>query len=178
MADEEDLPQEFETNIQCPSCGENLFIIYYSTRIAFEEGINIETYYCKKCLFKQSAITPHERGEPVHTSLRLRSPDDLKVVVYRSPEAVLQIPEIDAEILPGKAATGEITTIEGILFRLREKLDIVGDEAEDPEKKEKIREILDGALKGNRPEMTIVIDDPSGKSRINSSRAQRTRMEE
>lgn len=175
---EEEIPQEFETNVKCPSCGEDMFLIYYNTEISYEAGIRIETYYCKKCLFKQTSVIPRERGDPIRTSLKLRSPDDLKVVVYRSSEAVLQIPEIEAEILPGNAASGEITTIEGILYRIREKLGIMSNDPESEEKADHVGKMLDGILKGEKPELTIVMEDPSGKSRINSSRALRNSLPE
>lgn len=177
MGEEEEIPQEFSTNIKCPNCGKDLFLIYYKARIAYEEGVSIETYYCKSCLFKQSAVTPMERGEPVRTLLKIRNQDDLRVVVYRSTEAVVQIPEIDVEVLPGESATGEITTVEGIFRRVLEKLDIIGDEAEDPEKMEKTRETLELALGRGNQDLTLVVEDPSGKSRINSSRATRSRLE-
>lgn len=177
MDEEEEIPQEFRTNMKCPTCGEDLFLIYYKTRIAYEEGLSIETYYCKSCLYKQSAITPMERGDPVRTSLRIRSQDDLRVVVYRSTEAVVQIPEIDVEVLPGKSATGEITTVEGIIRRVLDKLDIIGEEAENPEKMKKTREVLELSLNSGNQNLTLIVEDPSGKSRINSSRATRSRME-
>ncbi len=177
MGEEEDVPQEFRTNLKCPNCGEDLYLIFYKTRIAYEEGVSIETYYCKSCLFKQSAITPMERGDPVRTTLKVRTQDDLRVVVYRSTEAVVQIPEIDAEILPGKFATGEITTVEGILRRMLDKFDIIGEEAEDPEKMKKTRNILELALNKGNQDLTLIIEDPSGKSRINSSRARRSRLD-
>lgn len=177
MDEEAELPQEFMTNMKCPNCGKDLFLIYYRTRIAYEEGLNIETYYCKSCLFKQSAITPTERGEPVRTSMKIRNQDDLRVVVYRSTEAVVQIPEIDVEVLPGKSATGEITTVEGIFRRVLEKLDIIGEDAEDPAKMESTRRTLEHALNGGNQDLTLVVEDPSGKSRINSSRARRDKLE-
>lgn len=178
MDEDENIPQEFQTNIKCPSCGEDLFLIYYSTEISFEEGINIETYYCKKCLYKQSSVVPRERGEPVYTSLKVNRSDDLRVVVYRSPEAIVQIPEIEAEILPGNAAYGEITTVEGILYRILEKLGIMEHDPEDAEIAQRVKKSLEMILNGGKPDITIVIEDPSGKSRINSSRAVRKKLEE
>lgn len=178
MVDEDEVPQEFQTNLKCPACGKDLYLIFYNTKIAYEEGISIETYYCKSCLYKQSAVQPMERGDPVRTTLRLRSQDDLRVIVYRSTEGVIQVPEIETEVLPGKSATGEITTVEAILLRVLEKFDIIGSEAEDPEKMKRVRNLLEGILSGEAPDLTIVIEDPSGKSRINSSRARRMSLEQ
>ncbi len=171
--DEEYTPQEFQTNVKCPNCGKDLYLIYYTTEIAYEEAISIETYYCKTCMFKQNSVTPLKKGDPLLTSIRVRSSDDLRVIIYRSPEAVLRIPELDAEILPGDNASGEITTVEGILQRLLDKVEFVGDDSEDIEKMEEARSRLGDTLHGRDRDLTILIEDPSGKSRISSSKARR-----
>ena len=44
--------------------------------------------------------------------------DDLRVVVYRSPQARVVIPEIGAEIEPGEISDGEVTTVEGVVTRI------------------------------------------------------------
>lgn len=174
--DDEFIPQEFQTNVKCPNCGKELFLIYYTTNIAYEEGISIETYYCKGCMFKQNSVKPLEKGDPSRVSLKIKNSDDLRVIVYRSSEAVVQVPELEAEVLPGDNASGEITTVEGILRRILEKVEFVGKESEDISKMERARDRLSSALKGKDSDLTIVVEDPSGKSRINSSRAYREKF--
>ncbi len=176
-ADDELAPQEFKTNVRCPDCGKDLYLIYYTTEIAYEEGISIETYYCKECMFKHNAITPLKKGDPMRTSLRIRSADDLRVIIYRSSEAVVQVPEIEAEVLPGDKASGEITTVEGILQRILEKVEFVGPESEDPDRMRVTRDRLSRTLSGKDTDLTIVIEDPSGKSKINSSKASREKVQ-
>ena len=167
---DEEFPQEFETETSCPSCGQKLFFIFYRTRISYEEAVEIETFFCKKCLYKSSQIKPIERETPKKLVLAVRNHDDLRIILYRSPEAKIEIPELESEITPGEISTGEITTIEGVLTRILEKLDLFDEEDADIEAlqnmKSRIRQMIDGS---NEP-FTFVIDDPIGKSRINSSR--------
>lgn len=167
---DEEVPQEFETEIECPSCGKKLFFIFYRTRIGYEEAVEIETFFCKACLYKSSQIKPIERETPKKLVLEVRNHNDLRIIVYRSSEAKVEIPELEAEITPGEISTGEITTIEGILTRLREKLDLFDEEDADMEVVEGLKKRITGMIEGSNEPFTLVVDDPTGKSKINSSR--------
>ncbi len=167
----EDPPKEFQTETECPSCGEKLFFIFYRTRVSYEEAVEIETFFCKKCLYKSSKIRPIERDIPKKLVLEVRNHDDLRIILYRSPEAKVEIPELAAEITPGEISTGEITTVEGILTKLREKLDLFDEEDADIEVLTALRDKIQGMLDGSDEPFTLVLDDPTGKSKINSSRA-------
>ena len=112
----------------------------------------------------------HDRESPKIIKFRIKNKNDLKTIVYRSPDASVQIPELDAEISPGIASKGYITTVEGILTSIKEKLTIMGD----GEDVNYLRQRIEGIISGAEEKVTIVIDDDSGKSRINSSRAETT----
>lgn len=167
---EEDSPTEFQTEMECPSCGEKLFFIFYRTKINYEEAVEIETFFCKSCLYKSSQIKPLEEDTPKKLVLEVRNHADLRIILYRSPYATIQIPELDAEINPGEKSTGEITTIEGVITRLQEKIDIFDEEDADPSEITRLKNRINGILEGGSEAFTLVIDDPTGKSRINSSR--------
>lgn len=167
---DEDPPREFQTETECPSCGSKLYFIFYRTRISYEEAVEIETFFCKKCLYKSSQIKPIERDTPRRLVLGVRNRDDLRTILYRSPEARIEIPELEADITPGEISTGEITTIEGLLTRLLEKLDLFDEEDVDIEKLNAVKKRIQEILNGNDEPLTLVLDDPTGKSRINSSR--------
>lgn len=167
---DEEIPQEFQTETKCPNCGERLYFIFYRTRVSYEEAIEIETFFCKKCLYKSSQIRPIERETPKKLVLEVRDHDDLRIILYRSPEAKIEIPELAAEITPGEISTGEITTVEGILTKLLEKLDLFDEEDADIEVLNALKEKIQGMIDGSNEPFTIAIDDPTGKSRINSSR--------
>lgn len=173
MADEntdEEFPREFETETECPSCGAKLFFIFYRTRISYEEAVEIETFFCKKCLYKSSQIKPLERDTPKRLVLAIRNHDDLRTILYRAPEAKIEIPELEAEITPGEISTGEITTVEGVMTRLMEKLDLFDEEDANLDVLNSMKARVHGILDGSGEQFTIVVDDPTGKSRINSSR--------
>src|SRR5579875_2763372 len=167
---DEEIPIEFETSTECPACGRNLFFIFYRTRISYEEAIEIETYFCKNCLYKTTKVNGIENYGHKKLVLNIRNSSDLRTVVYRSPDAKIEIPEFFAEITPGEMSTGEITTVEGILNRLLDKLDLFDDEDADPETIDALREKISGTIGGNGTPFTLVVDDPSGRSKINSSR--------
>ncbi len=167
---DEEAPREFQTETSCPSCGQKLYFIFYRTRVSYEEAVEIETFFCKKCLYKSSQIRPLESDSPKKLVLEVRNHDDLRTILYRSPEAKIEIPELEAEIDPGEISTGEITTIEGVLTRLLEKLDLFDQDDVDPEKLNEVKSHIKSIIKGNGEKFTFVMDDPLGKSRINSSR--------
>lgn len=167
---DEEPPREFETETECPSCGAKLFFIFYRTRISYEEAVEIETFFCKKCLYKSSQIKPIEHDSPRRLVLGIRNRNDLRIILYRSPEARIEIPELMADITPGEISTGEITTVEGLLTKLLEKLDLFDEEDVEIDKLNALRVRIKDIINGSDEPLTLVIDDPTGKSRINSSR--------
>jgi len=166
----DDPPVEFRTKIACPSCGEDLYFIYYRTKISYENAIEIETYFCKKCLYKSTTTIPLDILEEKKISLRIHKYSDLRTVIYRSQEASVEIPEFGIRIDPGENSQGGITTIEGVLQDVLEKLDLFSIPGEDSEKLVKLRTTIEGILGGDGHSFTLIIDDPLGKSRINSPR--------
>jgi zinc finger protein len=172
MENEEDdyleVPPEIETTLKCPACSSNLYSITYSTEIPIEGRITIQTYVCHKCLYKHNSIFYEDRENPKRITMKISEPHDMNVLVYRSPNAVLAIPEIKAEIAPGEESSGELTTVEGILLTISEKLDLMFD-AESQEFKN-IRQTLDLAI-DSRAEITLIIEDWTGKSKIESEKA-------
>ena len=172
MTEDFEPPKEELTEVKCPVCGERLYFIQMMTNIAYEKQILIQTYFCKKCLFKKNEVTQIESGEPVRESLLIRNMDDLRVVVYRSPQARVVIPEIGAEIEPGEISDGEVTTVEGVVTRIWERmysalLDFEGTENEEKAARKK----MDMIEKWQIFPFTLVMEDESGMSRIQSSRA-------
>ncbi len=167
---DDEIPKEFVTETPCPSCGEFLYFIFYRTNITYEEAVEIETFFCKKCLYKNTQIRQIDRREPKTLVFQVRNHDDLRTVLYRSPEAKISIPELEADIEPGEISTGEITTVEGILSQILDKLQLLDDDDASPDDLKAIRERIKRIIHGNGETFTFVMDDPMGKSRINSGR--------
>ncbi len=162
--------EEIKTESRCPNCNEFLFYLEADNDIPYEGKITIHTYICKKCSYRNVTVERHDRESPKIIKFRIKNKNDLKTIVYRSPDASVQIPELDAEISPGIASKGYITAVEGILTSIKEKLTIMGD----GEDVNYLRQRIEGIISGAEEKVTIVIDDDSGKSRINSSRAETT----
>ena len=87
------------------------------------------------------------------------------------------IPEFGAEIEPGLESFGEITTVEAVLEKFLDKIDFMGKDEKNSEIFDEIREKILKNLKGDTEPFTVIIEDPSGKSRINSSKAIESSME-
>lgn len=110
---------------------------------------------CSKCSYKSFDVLPSNVQSPKKLTLRIKTSDDLNILVARSSCATVKIPEIGAEIEPGTASPGFITTVEGILTRFKKYL-----------KSESVHKIIDELLNG-KP-FTLIVEDPSGNSSINS----------
>jgi zinc finger protein len=160
--------EEKKTESKCPNCNEFLYYIEADNDIPYEGKVTIHTYICKNCNYKNITIERHDKEDPKIIKFRIKNKNDLKTIVYRSPDASVQIPELDAEISPGIASNGYITTVEGILTSIKEKLSIMGDN----ENIDFLRQRIDGIISGVEEKITIIIDDNSGKSKINSSRVE------
>lgn len=171
QGDESESVPEIETSISCPACGELLFLTYQATNIPYEGNINIQTYYCRKCFYKHTNIYPEKDERSRVITFVAQRPEDISIVIYRSPSGIIRFPEIDVDIYPGEESAGEITTIEGILLTVRDKIDMFIDESEDRETANKTMNFINRALSGKLEKLTVVIEDPSGKSIIHSSRA-------
>ncbi len=172
MTEDYEGPREELTDVKCPLCGEKLYFIQMMTEIAYEKQILIQTYFCKKCLFKKNNVTQIDRGEPLRESILVRGQDDLRIVVYRSPEARILIPEMGAEVEPGDISNGEVTTVEGVVTRIWERMGSVLYDFEGTEEEERsAREKLEKIRNWNFFPFTLVLEDESGMSRIQSSRA-------
>ncbi len=171
MSENPDAPVEEKTEIKCPACNSKLFYIQMITDIAFERKVLVQSYFCKKCLFKKNDVIPMESGRPLRLSVLVRNRDDLRITVYRSPSAKIVIPEIGAEIEPGEMSTGNITTIEGILDDIAGRMEIVlRDTEKTPEEMERAEESIENIRNVNILPFTLTIEDETGKSRIQSSR--------
>ncbi len=165
-------PEEIETSIECPACGSKLFFINHETEIPHEGKINIQTYLCHKCLYKKSSIYRDSTEMPRKLTIRVERPEDLNVMIYRSPEALLKVPEIEAEIFPGEISEGELTTVEGILQRILDKIPLMREEDVDTSG---IESFLERAIRAEEP-VTIAIEDRTGKSRIESAKAREEKL--
>ncbi|MCY0851540.1 MAG: ZPR1 zinc finger domain-containing protein [Thermoplasma acidophilum] len=165
------VPREIETEMECPVCEANLYLITYDTEIPYEGRISIYTYFCKECGYRKTEVYSDEKRDPKKITIRIESPDDLRIIVYRSRRADVYIPEMEASIDSAEYSNGEITTIEGIIYRIGEKLDLLAADDQDNEKIISLRRRIDGIINGKFESFTLIIMDESGKSVVHSDKA-------
>ncbi len=165
------------TVAKCPSCGRYTLIVedylYDAPLIGL---LLISQGKCSNCGYRFSDVRAAESKGPRRLVFRVRNPDDLDVLVVKAASATIKIPEIGVEISPGPASQGYITTVEGVLHRIRE---VVEGLCLDPQVNrnkcvEKLGEI-DELIRCSRP-FTLIIDDPEGTSRIISDKVEKEKL--
>lgn len=162
-------------NQKCPMCLKNsLKICEYTTEVPFFGTTYLFTAECtnKECNFKISDVEFENEQNPVRISFEIENEKDLNVLVVKSSNASVKIGNL-AKIEEG--SDGYITTIEGLLERVKKDLELAKESAEDEEDKtelwetiKKINRILWGENK-----VKIIIEDPSGNSAILSEKAKK-----
>jgi len=152
--------------VKCPVCGvESLTEQETKHDVDYFGPVLLTTIICANCGFKHSDVICLNVQEPSSISTSIEGPEDLKMSVVRSGNAVIQIPELGVVITPGPVAEGFISNVEGVLERVEQVTQML---LRDPKKRDRaerflqrIKEAKDGRLK-----FTLIIKDPLGNSAI------------
>jgi len=154
---------------RCPVCGSSSLVVRELEYEAPYLGrLFLCSAKCAKCGYSTRRTFTLEDRPPRRVEYLVEDEEDLKARVVRSESARVEIPELGAVIEPGPAAEAVITSVEGVLDRVREALESMVSWAETPEELEAGREALrrlEEALEGRR-KVTLVIEDPRGLSAI------------
>ncbi|WP_457614642.1 ZPR1 zinc finger domain-containing protein [Methanopyrus sp.] len=157
------------SELECPVCGEKTLIVHGRVNEIPHFGRVLEQFiHCKACGYRHSDVMCLEDREPAEYRYKINSPEDLRVRVIRSPSGFVEIPELGIEVKPGPAAQGFVSNIEGLLRRIRERVETAAKWADSEESKKRAEEILrrmDAAVSGE-DEITVVLKDPYGHSAI------------
>lgn len=128
--------------------------------------------YCESCGVKSAEVKSgtgiEEKG--IRYTLKITDASDLNRDLLKSDTASFEIPEIDFYMNAGTLGD-KFTTIEGLLKDLRDNLDQVspfqGGDSETASKARAMTELLkniDMIRDGQRLDITVILDDPSGNS--------------
>lgn len=151
----------YEGKHTCPVCHKDTLLIREYLYDAQKVGrLELSVWECESCGYKVRDIKPFETLTPLRLELKVSSKDDLSVFVYRSAFASVMIPELGIEVTAGTAYQGVITTVEGLL-------EIIIDQVEECNENT-CKEIFE-AKEGKR-EFTLIVEDPSGLSFIQSEK--------
>ncbi|MQL55824.1 ZPR1 zinc finger domain-containing protein [Acidianus ambivalens] len=157
----------FEAKLKCPVCGNETLIARDYLYDAGEVGkLVLSNWECTSCNYKFRDVKPYETREPKTLEFVVEKEEDLNVMVYRSPFAIVKIPELGIEIYPSDASQGILSTVEGILEDFLENLGSLCQENDCHD----VYEAKEGKRK-----FTLIIEDSSGLSFIKSEKVKVTR---
>ncbi|ABU82282.1 ZPR1-related zinc finger protein [Ignicoccus hospitalis KIN4/I] len=163
-----------EEVVKCPVCGkESMKVSIYSYDMPMIGPVIMVVGKCSECGYKFVDIRTWESKGDQKIEFKVEDEKDLNTLVLRSSTASLEIPELQAELTPGPASQGFLTTVEGVLQRFKDIIEYLCKDAHDEKEKaecEKRLEVLKEMLEGKR-KFTIIIRDPEGHSKIASEKA-------
>ena len=157
----------------CPVCNQStLTLAEQTTEVPYFGKLYIFSMQCSNCSYKKSDVEAEEQKDPVKWTFEIESDKDMSVRIVKSSEATVKIPRITT-IEPGPASEGYITNVEGLLERVKEQVEAVRDDEEDPDAKKKAKNLVKKITRiiWGKEKCRIVIEDPSGNSAIISEKA-------
>ncbi len=156
MNEELDKINKINLDLRCPVCHQgNLYMIYKVTKIPYFGGIVTMTIRCDKCSLKISdVIAISNKGDLPTQQKRLTFKNNMGDLIVLSAGSKIEIPEIGIEVYVSSESGGEITTIEGVLLDIKDKVISLMRNASKEDKA-----VLSGILK----KITNELRDPSGK---------------
>jgi len=161
------------TGQQCMMCGANeLTLREDELDIPYFGRVAVFGMSCTACGYKKSDLEPIEQREGAEYTFEVTCEADLNVKVIKSGSATLKIPRMITQE-PGPSSNGYITTVEGVLERVKAaiqtSIDGEDDKAVRTKGKNQIKK-LNNVLAG-RDTIKLSIKDPSGCSSIVSDKA-------
>ena len=177
MSKEEKAEADFEHQL-CPLCNEKTLILTEREHeVPFFGKVFLFSMTCSNCKYHKADIEAMEKKEPCKYEFEISSEEDMKVRVVKSSEATVKLPHI-VTIIPGPAAQGFVTNVEGILNRVKYQIESAKEMEEDDAEKNKAKSLLKKLLKitWGQEKQKLIIEDPSGNSAIISDKAVKTSL--
>ncbi|XP_047332386.1 zinc finger protein ZPR1 homolog [Impatiens glandulifera] len=157
----------------CMRCGENGMTNFLLTLIPNFRKILLSAFECPHCGERNNEVQFAGEIQPRGCRYQLNvQSGDLKMLnrqIVKAELATIKIPELDFEI-PPEAQRGSLSTVEGILLRAADGLDVLQEERKkvDPKTAEAIELFLVKlrACATGKLSFTFILDDPAGNSYI------------
>ncbi len=174
--EEQGLPEQVMDN--CPLCKEkSLVLTEKEIEVPYFGNLLLFSMTCEKCKYHLADVEALEKHDPTRYTFEIQDEKDLNVRVVKSSEATVKIPHITT-IEPGTASQGYVTNIEGLLNRVKHRIEVIKETSEEDEDRTKAKNLLKKIyrIKIGQEKQKIIIDDPSGNSAIISDRAVREKL--
>ena len=156
----------YEGTVRCPVCSaealklrEYLYDVPYFGRILLASG------KCTNCGFVYKDVRLAETTKPKKIVVKVEGEAQLRYLLVKSAYAYLSIVEKGYEMIPGPASTGFVSTVEGVLHRFLEALEIACRGEEGSRECEEHRRWINDAIEG-KASFTLVICDYEGASKV------------
>ena len=162
----------------CPFCHTpNLTLSEEEIEIPYFGKVFLFVMHCSNCGYHKSDVECAEHKPPAKFTLDITSEDDMKIRVVRSSEGLIKIPRIGS-IEPGPSANGFVTNVEGVLQRIKDQVERIRDEEEDPALKKKAKNMLKKISKvmWGQDSVKLIIEDRTGNSAIVSEKAVKSKL--
>jgi zinc finger protein ZPR1 len=162
----------------CPVCfKKTLTLMEEETEVPYFGKTFVFSMNCESCDFHKADIEVSEKKDPCKYVIDIDSEKDMKIRIVKSSQATVKIPHITT-ISPGPTSEGYITNIEGLLNRVKQQIEHVRDNEEDPTHKKKAKNMLKKLTKvmWGQDKLKITIEDPTGNSVIVSDKAKKSKL--
>lgn len=156
-----------EEKMDCPVCGKKGAFVLRS--LVYEVPPYGKTVLisgkCQSCGYRFTFTTPYEvkRGRVIE--FKVEQPSDLNTLLYVGENTDIEIPEFDFQFLSSEYEPGFVTTIEGLLVKIKERLEPICEDEKCLNYIEKLNLGIKGDLK-----FTVKLIDKYGRSEIFSDR--------
>ena len=129
---------------------------------------------CSDCNYHKIDIESEEEKSPSKQTITIEKKEDFDIRVIKSSNATIKIPQLKISLTPNSSTTGYISTIKGILSRIKKILEDQRDNAEDAKERKSFKNKLKKLWKVecNDETLKITIEDPTGNSAILSKKTE------
>lgn len=161
----ENAPTEIES--LCMACERNGTTKLLCTSIPYYKTVIVMSFECPHCGFQNNEVQSGEAVQEHGTEIVLKvlREEDLRRQLVRSEYATIEVPELEL-VIPVTGQSGEVTTVEGVLERVRSGLLLDQDirKKYDPERASKIDEFISQLDKCRSLAVpwTLKLHDPTG----------------
>ncbi|XP_055335552.1 zinc finger protein ZPR1-like [Paramacrobiotus metropolitanus] len=161
----------------CVSCEKNGTTRLLPVKIPFYKEVIVSSFSCPHCNYSDNSVMEGEviQEQGIEFQLNVKEQRDLDRTVVMSETASLKIPELDFEA-PYRRQTFGITTIEGVIVKVKEMLQKYLEARKGTDSEEDLAPIAAfigkvGKLLVVESTFHLIIDDPSGNSFIQNLNA-------
>lgn len=158
-------------SIDCPKCRKKAVLTELIQEIPNFGETLISNLHCNHCGYNFNDVMSSSTHKPVFFIAKIENEEDLKIKLIKSSSSFIEIPELGVEIFPSPYSEGYISNIEGLLDRVKQSIELLGEEKK---AKQKLKE-LDKAMNGEK-EFSVHLKDIFGHGALVGNNVQKKEL--